>query len=211
MYASVADLRAEGVAPEMATDERLAGTLAEASAVIDRVTGWFFEPRTMSLQLDGRGTPAMEPPVPPIRIDRVSVGGVPFELGEFDVEGAPVQPWFVAPSLRLKRGICFPRAVGNVLVEGVWGYTEADGTEMGRTPFPIRRATMLLALTLIPRIGDGDGGAEVRNRWRLVEERTRDQSYRLAPVDQLVEPMTGDAVVDQLVARYRRPTGLGAS
>jgi hypothetical protein len=211
MYATVADLRAEGVTDEMASSERLASALAEASAAIDRVTGWFFEPRSLTLQLDGRGTSTIDLPVPPIRLHRIAVGGVDFALDELDVEGAPVQPWFVAPTLRLKRGLRFPHAAGAVLAEGLWGYTEADGSEEGRTPYPIRRATMLLALTLLPKVGEGDGGAELRNRWRLVEESTRDQSYRLAPMDANVEPITGDPVVDRLISLYRRPTGLGAA
>jgi hypothetical protein len=211
MYATVPDLRAEGVTEEMASTDRLLGALSEASAVIDRETGWFFEPRRLTLQLDGRGVSTIDLPVPPIRIERLAVGGVAFELDEIDVEGAPVQPWFVAPTLRLKQGLRFPHAPGPVVVEGVWGYTEADGSEDGRTPYPIRRATMLLALSLLPKVGEGDGGAELRNRWRIVEETTRDQSYRLAPMDANVEPITGDPVVDRLIARYRRPTGLGAA
>jgi len=211
MYASLADLRAEGVTPEMAADERLVGALAEACAVIDRVTGWFFEPRALTLQLDGRGTPSIEPPVPPLYIHKLSVGGSELGPDEFEIEGAPVQPWFVAPRIRLKQGLCFPHAPGAVVAQGMWGYTEADGTGPGRTPYAVRRAAMLLALALLPKLGEGDGGAEVRNRWRLVEESTRDQSYRLAPVEVGAPPITGDAVVDGLLARYRRPCGLGAA
>jgi len=211
MYASVADLRAEGVTPEMASDERLAGALSEATSIIDRVTGWFFEPRPLTLEMDGRGTPSIEPPVPPIRIERLSVGGATFSADEFDFEGTPAQPWFVAPRLWLRGGMCFPRSLGVVVADGLWGYTEEDGSATGRTPFAIRRAAMILAITLVPKLGEGDGGVEVRNRWRIVEESTRDQSYRLAPLNGVVEPLTGDPEVDHLIARYRRPVGLGAA
>ena len=55
-YASVADLRAEGVLESEASDERLEALLEEASGTIDRMTGWWFEPRELMIRLDGRGT-----------------------------------------------------------------------------------------------------------------------------------------------------------
>jgi hypothetical protein len=211
VYASVADLRIEGVTPEMAGDGRLALALAEASAVVDRATSWFFEPRELRLRMDGRGTLAVEPPVPAIQVDRLIVCGEEVDADEYEFEGAPVMPWFLAPSIRLKHGRVFPRVAGGVVAEGLWGYTEPDGTAVGRTPVAIRRATMVLALQLLPRLGEGDGGAEVRNRWRVVEEATRDQSYRLAPLETKAIPLTGDVDVDRLLFPYLKPGGLGAA
>ncbi len=211
MYASVANLRAEGVTSEMASDDRIVLALTEASAVIDRVTGWFFEPREMTLHMDGRGTLVVEPPVPAIQLDRLIVCGGEVDAEEYEVEGAPVAPWFVAPSIRLKHGRVFPRVAGGVVAAGLWGYTEPDWTPAGRTPLAIRRAAMILALQLLPKLGEGDGGMEVRQRCRIVEESTRDQSYRLAPLDTKVVPLTGDVEVDRLLARYRRPGGMGAA
>ena len=80
MYASVADLRAEGVTAAEASDARLELLLAEASSLIDRVTGWFFEPRLLTLHLAGRGAPSIELPVPPIRVDRLVLGGAELAL-----------------------------------------------------------------------------------------------------------------------------------
>jgi len=57
VYASVADLRAEGVTAAEASDARLELLLEEASRLNDRVTGWFFEPRLLTLRLSGRGAP----------------------------------------------------------------------------------------------------------------------------------------------------------
>ncbi len=60
MYASVADLRNEGVRLAETSDVRLLALIDEATHLIDRVTGWFFEPRTLSLRLDGRGSRALD-------------------------------------------------------------------------------------------------------------------------------------------------------
>ena len=161
MYASLADMRAEGVTPAQASDERLTALLVEASAFVDHVTGWFFEPRTMVLRMGGRGTPSLEPPVPPIRVDELLIEGVAASLAQDDVaiRGAPVLPGFEAPRFTLLRGCTFPRGTDNVVATGLWGYTEPDGTPTGGTPPAIRRAVMLLVMRWLPLLGDAEAAA----------------------------------------------------
>ena len=211
MYATVADLRAEGVTEAMAPEARLASLIEEAGSTIDRITGWFFEPRAQTLTLDGRSNPTIEPPVPPIRLDRLAVGGTDLSLAADDllVVGAPVNPGFEAPKLTLRGCRSFPFGRGNVSAEGLWGFTEADGTPEGRTPLEIRRACMLLVLRLLHPLA-GESSTDARNRWRILEERTRDQSYRLDGVKD-TGPFTGDPEIDGVLLRYRRPPGLGAA
>lgn len=210
MYATVADLRAEGVTEAMAPDVRLLALIDEAGRAIDRVTGWFFEPRSATLVLDGRGAPSLEPPVPPIRLDRLEIGRMAVGLpDEVVVVGAPIGPGFDAPRITLRGERVFPRATGNVEAEGLWGYTESDGTPEGRTPLEIRRACMLFVLRLLHPLA-GSASTDARNRWRIIEERTRDQSYRLDGVRE-TGPFTGDPELDSILARYRRPLGMGAA
>ena len=211
MYATVADMRSEGVTVAQASDDRLAALLEEATLVIDRVCGWYFEPREQSYRLNGRGNPSIEPSVPPIRIDIVTINGVPFYFDEsnFLIVGAPVTVEFDAPRLTLLDRT-FPKGTANVEVEGLWGYTEEDGTVQGRTPLSIRRACMLLAMRWTPPVGDTDSSRDARLRWRIIEERTRDQSYKL---DKLASQanLTGDPEVDALLFEYRRPPGMGVA
>ncbi|MCU0659598.1 MAG: hypothetical protein MUF64_31330 [Polyangiaceae bacterium] len=211
MYASIEDLRAEGVTAAMASDARLLSLLVEAGALLDRVTGWFFEPRAKGFQLDGRGTPTLELPAPPLQLDEVRIFGATISMPSDDlvIVGGPVEPGFDAPRFTLRRGV-FPRGAGNVEASGLWGYTEPDGTPLGRTPLAIRRAVMLLVLRQLPKLTDADSAA-ARSAWRLLEERTRDQSYRLAARRDAGVVLTGDPEVDELIARYRRPAGLGAA
>jgi hypothetical protein len=212
VYATVDDLRAEGVTETQASEERLSALIDEAGRVIDRVTGWFFEPRIRSYRMDGRGGPSVEPPAPPIQLDRLATGGsdLPLDPEHLVVVGAPVQAGFDGPLLMLRHGRRFPRGRANVEVDGLFGYTEEDGSPHGRTPLEIRRACMLLVLRMLPGLGDTDAAGDVRSRWRLLEERTRDQSYRL---DRDARPaaLTGDPDVDAILGRYRRPMGLGAA
>lgn len=213
MYASVADLRAEGVTAAEASDARLELLLDEATHLIDRVTGWFFEPRQLTLRLSGRGAPSIELPVPPIRLDRLLLGDAELSLdpSELLIVGAPVHPCFDGPRFTRRHGRTFPRGHGNVVAEGLWGFTEDDGTPTGRTPLAIRRAAMLLVLRSMAPLAD-DASVEARSRFRIIEERTRDQSYRLDPArSAAAASLTGDPEVDTLLAPYVRPTPIGAA
>jgi hypothetical protein len=69
---------------------------------------------------------------------------------------------------------------------------------------------MLLVLRSLPLLADGAARSDARDRWRLIEERTRDQSYKLHPLDASTQP-TGDPEIDAILLRYRRPLGLGAA
>lgn len=210
MYATLGDLRDEGVTEAMASDARATELLKEASQAIDRHTGWFFEPRSLTLQLDGRGTPSLEPPVPPIALTRLTVLGRHVSVSPQDVVliGAPVAWRLDAPRLTRTQGRRFPKGAGTVEVEGIWGYTEVDATTpYGRTPLEIRRACLLMALRWWAPLADDD--ATARHRWRIIEERTRDQSYRLDRMS--AGTLTGDPDIDHILERYRRPMGLGAA
>ena len=217
-YATVADMRAESVNDDAASDARLATALEEASRTIDRLCGWFFEPRQETVRLSGKNAPTIELPFPPIQIDHVRVGGgfwmaavdLPISPELMWIVGAPVRSDFDVPRITLRFGYAFPLGQGNVEIEGLFGYTEPDGTANGRTPLAIKRATMILALRSIPGVGNVEARGDNSRRPRLIEERTRDQSYRLAP-PVVATSLTGEPEVDEILVRYRRPLGLGAA
>src|SRR4051812_17574392 len=111
MYATVDDMRAEGVTTDEAHDARVAAALHEATEVIDRTCGWFFEPRELGFLFSGRGSPVLELPVPPIRLGHIRIGCEVCEPEAFAVVGSPVTvPPFCVPKLILRDGT-FPRGV----------------------------------------------------------------------------------------------------
>lgn len=129
MYATVEDLRAEGVTESDADDERLTALLRDATDAIDRATGQFFEPRELTLRFDGRDAPTLEPPVPPISIDSITMDGAAVSTDEDDlfVVGSPMQPFTGAPRLTRLNGDYWTQGRGNVRVTGTWGYVVAPG------------------------------------------------------------------------------------
>lgn len=208
MYATVQDLRDEGVLELVADDDRLVGLLDEASRLIDQLTGQFFEPRLLVLRLPGRDAPSVYPPYYPIRIDEASVWELPLDPSTLDLDGAPVLPGSSGPRITRLRGT-FSSGARNVRLAGLWGYTEPDGSPLGRTPLAIRRATLLLALRWLVPLGDDDG-AQPRGR-RVIEERTRDQSIRYSDVAPPSRGLSDDPEVDALLLPYVRHSSLGAA
>jgi hypothetical protein len=206
-YASLAELRAEGVSESVADDARIERALADATATIDRLCGWFFEPRDLTIRLDGRGRRSLLLPVPVIRLDSVEVDERPVPLDEVRPDGAPITAGFVEPRI-VRSGGHFPRGVQNVRLTGRFGYTLANGTADGMTPPPVRRAALLLAVRSLPGLAT-DAGRDARDAWRIIEERTRDQAVKFQP--DTVGLLTGIAEVDRLLAPYRRPRPIGAA
>lgn len=205
MYATVADLRGEGVPVEVLDDTRAALLLDEASRLINQVTGQWFAPQARTLRVPGRGAPSVYPPVAPIALEAVTDFEEEVPLGALEIVGAPVDPGSDGPRITRLRG-CFRPGRANVRLVGWFGYTEADGTAFGRTPLAIRRATLLLAYRWVVPLGLDDGAAGRR----IVEERTREQSVRFA------EPAPGGELtdlpeVDALLAPYVRRRRVGVA
>ena len=211
MYATVDDLRAEGLLPDGASTERAARALAQATSLIDSTCGQFFEPRALSIAVVGRGAPTIWLPVPILRLDQLLIGGVDPRLRPelLEVVGAPVMLGADGPRITQLGGV-FLRGV-SVRIDGLWGYTEPDASPYGHTPYSIWRACLLLAARVfLPLVGDVDNDARIRAR--IISERTRDQEYTLAdPASAGIPTLTGDPEVDALLAPYLRKPVFGAA
>jgi hypothetical protein len=233
-YASVSDLRAEGVAAADATDARLQQLIALASRYIERVTGRFFEPRAQTLVLDGTGGRTLPLGHPIVGVESVVIDASPFSPGDLPVDpsvyrvynrhltqGLVLPDDRDNPKLELLYGdgavgalglgsFIWPRGQQNITVRGVFGYTEPDGSPTGKTPALIRHATKLLVMRELPLLGNTDQREDAQRRYRLTSERTRDQSYTLEAL-QLHGAFTGDPEIDNILVAFVRPPDFGAA
>lgn len=230
-YCTVDDLRAEGVGPEVADDLRLLEAIETAGRQIEAWTGNVFEPRYMELALAGRGSFVLLLDLPIVAIESVKIQNdfVPFDLAPDEtvvtVFNRHLRQRLLAPDdrqnpkielgsrfgpysrvyesgPRTNDGSIFPRGRQNVLVRGVFGYTEPDGSSTGRTPAEIRRCAMRLALREVPALTSGDA-EDAAQRGRIRSESTDGQSYSIGELAGY-EVITGDSEIDRVLVHYRR-------
>jgi hypothetical protein len=82
MYCTVQDLRDEGITVSMLSDARALAKIVEQSRYLDKVCRQWFEPRTRTFRVNGRGARVLRLGVPIIRLDSaayVSGAGTDFD------------------------------------------------------------------------------------------------------------------------------------
>ena len=210
-YASVADLRAEGVTAAEASDARLELLLAEASSLIDRVTGWFFEPRLLTLRLSARraehrAARAADPRRPALR----SAAGAVARPERAAHRRAPVQPGFDGLRFTRRHGRTFPARHGNVVAEGLWASprtTARPRAHAARDPprDDAPRPARWRRSPTTPRSRHAAAGASSRSGRATRATGSTLEGFGVGA------SLTGDPEVDALLALYVRPTPLGAA
>lgn len=233
-YALPSDLRAEGACSEF-SEARIQRALARAAETIDKLTNRFFEPRTLSLTLDGPGGPALRFGFPVLGVASVAYVGdyaadVPLDrvrvYNRWLTEGMILpddrddpRVALLPDGYKLPRFNAYPRELPwrsgrqNVRVSGLFGYTDPDGSPLGKTPDAVVEVCKVLALRDLPGIYSGaDERDAERARGRLLSETTRDQSRTYGADPRLAAAgWTGDPDVDTVLARYAAPPFVGST
>jgi hypothetical protein len=232
LYTTVAEMRAEGV-PETGigavSDARLVTLIDRASRQVDKFTNRFFNPRTLSFTLDGRGTPSIHLDQPIISVTRVEIEESGIDVGSIVVYNRHITEALLEPDdrenprieivqplddeLLFKIGLKnFPRGQQNIRIDGIFGYTDPDGTPTGRTPFDITEVTQMIVIRKLPlKFSDQDQVSDNANAHRITEFRTRDQSIKYANPfsggagSAGLGPFFGDREIDNILLAYRAP------
>lgn len=205
-YASVQDLRDEGVTITQLSDERAATLLQRASSHIDAVTGQWFEPRTKTLRFDGTGAELLWLAVPLISLTSCSLAGDPLVPGDVVIYGAPGTEERRNPKLARVLKNVWTEGPQNVEIVGSWGFVEADLS----TPWEIREACLRLVIRAIPLLS-----AESTATMDVKKETTDGHSYeRFDRTSSTAGAwrfggLTGDPAIDTVLARFRRPIAGG--
>lgn len=241
-YALVSDFRREDVCEEGASTVRLLRLIAEQSQEIERWTRRWFEPRLLEIQVDGTGQNTLLLGQPIIALSSVKIVDQPiavdFDSDELRVYNRHltgmldpddrVSPRISLPLLRwpyelggtwsglfssspsIRRS--FPAYEQNVRVEGIFGYTDPDGTHLGKTPDAIRRATMLLVQRRLPSLADTDAAFDAQEGHRVKRIKTRDQEIEY---DQRLVAgtlaITGDPTIDRLLTPFMSALRVGST
>lgn len=226
------------------SDAFLLKRIALASRFIEKATGRFFAPRALTFHFDGTGGAALLLRDPIISIAGISLvsgaiadQGTEISLASLRVYNRHLSEGLLNPddrdNPRLELGVggwgfgyddvwfssfpaygFFPRGRQNVVVSGIFGYTDPDGSSTGGTPELIRHACKLMVMRELAQLADRSGRADAQNAWRLTSERTRDQAYTLADPASLKRTgalFTGDPDIDTLLSAFIRPPDMGAT
>jgi hypothetical protein len=235
-YVTPTECRAQGITTAMATEVRLQQMIAEATRYITKVTGRSFVPTWKEIRLDGRGSRILLLDevicaIEEVNVAYLDVDATDVEEADFAVYNRHLSQGLLIPDDRenpklvlewanphadedptLLGRLAWPRGHHNIVVSGVFGYTDPDGSPCGATPEAIKRAAMLLVYrNLLPLITSGGGDPVPAGP--IVSEKTQGQSvsFQAAGMNTLSHAFTGDPAIDQILAAYRRPSSMGAA
>ncbi len=218
---------------------RVLAGLAAASTYIERYTRRRFSAQYQALDVDGIHANGLPLPTatPIVGVEQIQYREAYYSLGEFVSSGSTYRIYnrhlrgMVHPDDRdnprieifdfthdasravLLGGYTFPEGRQNIRVLGVFGYTEPDDTPFGGVPPLVRDAAMRLAMRNLPKAASGEQAA-ARMAASVKREKTREQEVEYGfDTDNaaFVGKITGDPAVDQVLAMYRAPMGMGAA
>jgi len=225
-YCLVSDLRAEGLLETEYDDTRVGMIIAQCSRMIERYTGRWFEPRYQALLMNGRNARKLFLDHPIVAVESVAVEGVAQQPSDIVVYNRHLQSRMTMPDDRdnpkiefrhsygefwtgtywsswsARLGAFFPYGQQNVEVVGLFGYTDWDGSAIGKTPDLIRHCCKLMVIRELPQMTDHDEREDRRQRHRYTGETTDKQSRTLQPLE--VGMFTGDPEIDRILSSYAR-------
>ena len=228
-YANSVDLEANSAFAGF-TLVQVQNAILDVSRQIQDLTGRFFDPTFSSVRFNGTNAGALSLGDPIIGLSSLAfIGGAPSDatldidltflrvynrhlkglLNPDDRDNPRIEfSTDLLPGKILAQGR-FQLGRQNIRVEGVFGYTEPDGTPSGTIPRRLRKAAGILALREL----QDPFGIDVftSQPGRIKSAQTRDQKISFGSVrDGAVGPLTGDRIVDDLLIPFLRPPHYGA-
>jgi hypothetical protein len=230
------------------TGARLVARLDKASRFVEDFTHRIFCPTVMQLALDGRGGRMKQMEQPIVAIGQVEISAGIYESSDgilldtdLIIYNRHIRQSLRSPDDREDPRIEFFGGPGNygqrrdgqvsylngfqdlpqnIEVDGVFGYTDPDGTAWGKTPEAIKEVVMLIAMQELEGLyTQTDGGTTGSAGGPVVSERTFDQSVEYANLvfaqdgagSAYAGVITGDPRIDRILAMYSAPPELGSA
>lgn len=234
-FVTLTECREAGITEAQASDVRLQLLIAEATRYIMKVTGRCFVPQYKMLRYDGRGTRNLLIDEPIVAIQEVILQYLDVDMWGVEnadyavynrhlTEGLLIPDDRESPKLVLEwvnprthdyptlvRRLAWPIGEQNVVLWGVFGYTDPDGSPCGFLPLAIRRVAILLIKRLfLPKTTEMDSWSHAAGP--ISSESTQGQSVGFQALSRgyISTVYTGDPEIDQILVAYRRPSSMGA-
>jgi len=103
----------------------------------------------------------------------------------------------------------FPWGRLNVHLQGVFGYTDPDGSPFGSTPLLIRQVTCRLVQRDLLLDADICEKLNMKNKYRIVSDKEDTTTIKLQNI-WLKGGLTGDSEIDNILMAYKRPPRMAA-
>jgi hypothetical protein len=190
-------------------DEELVSAEQRVWIKIERFCLQFFEPRTFSdtisladypsLHLDGSGRNILPLPLPIISLNSVTEDSDSIALTDIIIYNRYYPDDRYRPRLQYEhRYNIFPRGNQNIVLDGVFGFVEKDGT----TPADLQEAAIKMMLfELAPFVGKA--GFKLPRIGVITQEMADKYSYKIQPGETL-NGVTGVPEIDKVLYKYRR-------
>lgn len=195
---------------------------------VDGKGGWYHAPFSVR-----SGSRSIHFEIPIIRLDRLFIrqdGTFNPELTEIELSGELVQVYnrhirgILQPDDRENPKISFittrvvetiasglfpapyvfPEGRLNVQIEGVFGYTDPDGSPFGKTPDLIRQVTCRLVARDLLLDSDECEKFSANNKYRIISDKEGSTTIKLQEL-WLKGAFTGDPRIDNVLMMYKRP------
>jgi hypothetical protein len=233
-YITIADVRAEGITVDMASDVKVLSYIQTWQAFLERATRQWFVPKTIVLSIDGNESNIIHFSVPIIQIDYVKINNSidALDVGLYRaytsrdypddrhnprialVNETEYRDIYTMPILN--GPLRFRKGYKNQEIKGIFGYTEADGS----VPAMIKRAALLLTVEklttpIYTTAPSGTGLPPIISS--ILEEETDGHRIKYAdpmPTDNNLRPglsgITGNQEILDIIKLYRAPLGVAA-
>lgn len=225
------DIYNEGIDRDAISEDRITKKGLEAQRYIEEKTRNFFEPRVMTLILNGSGRPTLFLPYPIISITSVTItpndfdtgsevlslsdliifNRVPWRDGKDDRRNPKIEfkdwrrPGLIVNGTETWLGqSTWPQGHLNVKVTGTFGFVEEDGIS---APPAIIDAAIRLTIRNLGLLGDPASQDDLR-RQAITSETTDGHSYSVGNTGDNTG-FIGDREIDRRIARYTRMPFIG--
>jgi len=236
-YVTTRRMYQDGFRPTTVARSTLHRTIDEISRLIERWTHRWFEPRYVQIRRPGQGSAKLLLIEAVIAIEDVHAiwdttsGEDSYKYEQYlykvynrHLDGYTQEDDRFNPRIVLTdvdgdvvevSDFAWPYGNQNIRVDGVFGYTDPEYDEhsgqvlIGHTPAPIGRiaATLTKRWTIDPSLSS----LTQQQPGRVIYQKTRDQAIRFGGTDGAVMTnMSGDATIDNILAKYMSPVVLRA-
>jgi len=205
-YATLLQVRDEGVSVAMASDARVTALLDQASTRIDNINGSWFESRAETITKEGPGTKYLHLHVPIITVTQIDY--VERFSGVTTTVAAANYLVYTAVKNPVIRNLVGDWNTGPQAydITGTFGWLEDSAT-----PDDITTACIMLVIRGVPQLADEDAALERRTgdlKQVVVQGRSESWGTGAGGVALSLGGDTGDAEIDRLLAPYHAPKDL---